>query len=133
MTVPVRGRREDGGSVPPITLIVATFRREVKTALFLALRAMPAVTIVATATSTGELISYCHAFRPNIAIVESGLPGRSLRAVLTELGSSNPGMRMLVIDENAEPDPGLKTMDIGIFTNLDQLLATFDEQGDDAL
>jgi DNA-binding NarL/FixJ family response regulator len=131
MTLPARDDRQGGRRAPSILLVLATHRREIKTALFLALKAIPAATIVATAASTAELISYCHAFRPDIAIVESGLPGRSLRAVLTELGSSNLGIRMLLIDESGEPNPDLRTMNIEVFTNLDQLLATLDEQGDD--
>ena len=44
-------------------LVVAVHSREVKTALFLALNG---ITIVATATSTAELVSYCRAFRPEV-------------------------------------------------------------------
>ena len=102
MTAPGWDRRGDAEGARSLHLVVATHTREVKTALFLALNALPAITIVATATSTAELASYCHAFRPDFAIVESGLPGRPLRDVLAELVASRPDSRILLIDEHAE-------------------------------
>lgn len=129
MTVPLweRGRHAEGA--PSLHLVVATYTREVKTALFLALNAMPTITIVAAATSTAELASYCHAFRPDFAIVESGLPGRPLDAVLTELATSNPDSRLLLIDEHAETTAELNLAEIQVFTDLEQLIATLPEQG----
>jgi DNA-binding NarL/FixJ family response regulator len=43
------------------------------------------------------LIGYCHAFRPDVAIVETGLPGKPLSDVLTEVESSMTPGRILVI------------------------------------
>lgn len=77
--------------------VVAVHSREVKTALFIALNAIPSVTIVATATTTSELIGYTHAFRPDALILESGLPGKPLSDVLAEVESSMSPERILVI------------------------------------
>lgn len=84
--------------------VVAVHSREVKTALFIALNAIPSVIIVATATTTSELIGYTHAFRPDALIVEFGLPGKALPDVLEEVESSMTPERILVIggDDAAE-------------------------------
>ncbi|MFV9672136.1 MAG: hypothetical protein ACNYZH_02825 [Acidimicrobiia bacterium] len=129
MTMPRWERDSEAEGAPSLHVVVATHTREVKTALFLALNAMPAITIVATATSTAELASYCHAFRPDFAIVESGLPGRRLDAVLAELAESNPDSRVLLIDEHPETTADLNLTAIQVFTDLDQLIATFPQQG----
>jgi hypothetical protein len=115
-----------------VHIIVATHTRELKTALFVALNAIPAVAIVATATSTAELASYCHAFRPDFAIVQSGLPGRSLGEVLTELTASNPESQLLLIDDQAQPTADPTMPEIEIFTDIDQLIATLPDRGADA-
>ncbi len=83
-----------------MNVVLALHSREVKTALYLALNATPDVTIVATATSTAELISYCHAFQPDVAIVETGLPGRPLPDVLGDFQQSETLRRILVIGED---------------------------------
>ena len=131
MTAPSWDRRGDAEGARSLHLVVATHTREVKTALFLALKAMPALAIVATATSTAELASYCHAFRPDFAIVESGLPGRPLRDVLAELVASRPDSRILLIDEHAELKTDLRLPEIDVFAALDQLIATFPKPGAD--
>ena len=83
-------------------VVVAVHGREVKTALFLALSSIPSIEIVATATSTAELTSYCQAFRPDAVVVESDLPGRPLPDVLRELNRSMKPRRVLVIEAAAE-------------------------------
>jgi hypothetical protein len=132
MTAPLwdRAGRVDGDR--SVHIIVATHTRELKTALFVALNAIPAIAIVATATSTAELASYCHAFRPDFAIVQSGLPGRSLGEVLTELTASNPESQLLLIDDQAQPTADPTMPEIEIFTDIDQLIATLPDQGADA-
>lgn len=77
--------------------VVAVHSREVKTAIFIALNAIPSVSIVATATSTSELIGYSHAFRPDVAIIEDGLSGKPLSDVLEEVERSMTNGRILVI------------------------------------
>jgi DNA-binding NarL/FixJ family response regulator len=104
-------------------VVVAVHGREVKTALFLALNSIPNIEIVATATSTAELISYCHAFHPGAVIVESDLPGRPLPDVLRELNQSTTPERVLIVDSAEEPEnldgiPGVETL-----RDLDDLLA----------
>jgi hypothetical protein len=131
MTAPSWDRRGDAEGARSLHLVVATHTREVKTALFLALNALPAVTIVAAATSTAELASYCHAFRPDFAIVESGLPGQPLSEVLTELKTSNPNSRFLFIADQAQPTADSKLPEIEVFNDLNQLIATLPEQGAD--
>lgn len=112
-------------------LVVATHSREIKTALFLALTAIPTITIVATATSTAELISYCHTFQPDATIVENGLPGRPLGSVLHELGAVIPELQILLIDEHAEVKDDYELIDVEVLTDLDQLISRFPEQGAD--
>ncbi len=131
MTAPLWGEGAHIDGASPLQVVVATHTREVKTALFLALKAIPSITIVATATSTAELASYCHAFRPDFVIVENGLPGRSLGEVLVELAASNPHSRILLIDEHAELGADLRLPEIEVFTDLDRLITTFPEQGAD--
>ncbi len=127
-TTPDRGIDADGASQH---VVVATHSREIKTALFLALNAIPAITIVATATSTSELISYCNTFRPHTAIVEGGLPGRPLELVLVELRASKPKIRLLLINEHAEVSADSALADIEVFTDIAQLIDNFPEQGAD--
>lgn len=83
-----------------MNVALAAHSREKKTALYLALHATPEVTIVATAASTAELVSYCQAFLPDVAIVETGLPGRPLPSVLGDLQQSETPRRILVIGED---------------------------------
>lgn len=104
-------------------LVVATHTRELKTALFLALTAIPAVSIVATAASTAELVSYCHTFQPKTTIVEDGLPGRPLTSVLYELGTAIPEMRILLIDEHADAENNFELIDVEIVTDPEQLMS----------
>jgi len=125
-----RGIDSDGA---PLHIVVATHSREIKTALFLALNAIPTITIVATATSTSELISYCNTFRPHTAIVESGLPGRPLELVLAEVRTSNPNIRLLLINENTKASAHSALADVEVFTDIAQLIDNFPEQGADSL
>lgn len=80
-----------------MNIVLAVHSREVKTALYLALSGMSDVAVVATATSTAELVSYCHSFLPDVAIVETGLPGRSLREVLDGFERSVAPRRVLIV------------------------------------
>lgn len=113
-------------------LVIATHTREIKTALFLALTAIPTITIVATASSTAELISYCHAFQPDTTIVENGLPGRPLTSVLYELGTAIPEMRTLLIDEHADVQDNFELINVEIVTDPDQLISTIHQRGAEA-
>ncbi len=124
-----------GGNIegaPLLQVILATHNREVQTALFHSLNAISTVTIVATGTSTAELVNYSHAFRPDIVIVEAGLPGLPLNEVLVELGTMRPLPRVLLIGEDAEmkTSPSLSTIDV--FTDLDLLIAAIPNKGADA-
>ena len=101
-------------------LVVAVHSREVKTALFLALDGLVSITIVATATSTAELVTYYRAFRPDVAVVESGLPGRPLDETLQQLAElKNPG-KIFVIDGGPEV---VQATNAEVFTNIDDLVA----------
>jgi len=107
----------------PLRLVVAVHGREVKTALFLALNGIQTLDIVATATSTAELVSYCRAFRPDVAIVESGLPGRPLDETLQQLEESGCVGRVLLIDADTPPDFILDLTDAEVFEDVDHLVA----------
>jgi chemotaxis response regulator CheB len=96
-------RRNDFmAEVAQMRVVVAVHSREVKTALFLALNAIPSIEIVATATSTAEVESYCRTFRPDIVIVESDLPGRPVSELLEEFEDSTTPRAALVIGDDAE-------------------------------
>jgi DNA-binding NarL/FixJ family response regulator len=101
-------------------LVVAVHGREVKTALFLALTGIEMITIVATATSTAELVSYCRAFRPDLAIVESGLPGKPLAETLGQLDEFMIGGTVFVIDGASEL---VQAANAEVFTDVDDLVA----------
>ena len=103
-----------------LRLVVAVHRREVKTALFLALNGLDEIDIVATATSTAELISYCRAFRPDVVIVDRGLPGRPFDETLAELESC--GGRILWIDTDSSSDPDT-------FDDVEHLVASLSMDG----
>lgn len=90
------------GEVAQTCVVVAVHSREVKTALFLALNAIPSIEIVATATSTAEVDSYCRAFRPDLVIVESDLPGRPVSELLEGFENSSTPREALVIGDDAE-------------------------------
>ena len=87
-----------------MNVVVAVHGREVKTALFLALNSIPSIEIVATATSTAELTSYCQTFQPDAVIVERGVPGRPLTDVLRELDQSMMPRRVLVVETAEESE-----------------------------
>lgn len=110
-------------------LVVAVHGREVKTALFLALAGVDAITIVATATSTAELVSYCRAFRPDIAVVESGLPGRPLDETLAQLGDWMKSGRILVIDGRGAIELVGKVPNAEVFEDIEHLVAALPESG----
>ena len=87
-----------------MNIVLAAHSREVKTSLYLALNTVSNITIVATAASTAEFVSYCHSFLPDVAIVETGLPGRPLPEVLTELEQSATPRRILIIGGDEATD-----------------------------
>jgi DNA-binding NarL/FixJ family response regulator len=105
-------------------LVIAVHSREVKTALFLALNGIDSITIVATATSTAELVSYWRAFRPDVAIVENGLPGRSLGEAFSQLDDAKWGGRILIIDPDSTIDLELDLSEGEAFGDVEHLVAS---------
>jgi DNA-binding NarL/FixJ family response regulator len=81
----------------PAEVVVATHSREVRAALFIALNTIPSITIAATAASSSELTNYCHAFHPDIAIVEAGLPGSPLSEFLLDFEHLDAPARILIV------------------------------------
>ena len=132
MSTQASDRGGDIDGMPLLQVILATHSREGQTALFHSLNAISTVTIVATGTSTAELVNYSQAFLPDIVIVEAGLPGLPLSEVLTELRTMRPPPRVLLIGEDArlEASPNLATIEV--FTDLDLLMAGFPDKGADA-
>jgi len=108
-------------------LVVAVHSREVKTALFLALNGLDTVTIVATATSTAELVSYCRAFRPDVVVVERGLPGRPLIEAIPKLGESMRKGRVLLIDGDEALDLARSVSYVEVFGDIADLVAALPE------
>lgn len=87
-----------------MNIVLAAHSREVKTALYLALTGMSSVTVAATAASTAELVTYCHAFLPDVVIVETGIPGQPLSKVLSDLEQSAAPRRILIIGGDEASD-----------------------------
>jgi len=104
-------------------LVVAVHSREVKTALFLALSGIEALEIVATATSTAELVSYCRAFRPDVAVVESDLPGRPMDETLKNLDDANCSKQIFLIESPDSPDVAIDLTSAELFRDVDQMVA----------
>ncbi len=129
MTATIQNRDRAGSRSTHV--VIATHSREIKTALFLALNAIETITIVATAASTAELISYCQSLRPDTAIIETGLPGGPLGIVLHQLGASIPELRILLIDEQNNVNDDYELTRIEVFTDLSQLMSEFPKQGAD--
>ena len=115
----------------PARIVIAVHTKEVRTGLFLALNGHPSISIVATATTTAELVSYCRAFEPDAAIVETHLPGRTMHEALREATNASPDSRFLLIDDNTAVQPEVRPPQIEVFSGLDQLVATFPSQGAD--
>ena len=112
-------------------LVVAVHTREVKAALFLALNGLDVVNIVATATSTAELRSYCRTFEPDVVIFERGLPGRPTAETLTDLRKSLPDCRIQMIDESGGGKNEQGVPEVEVFNDLDHLIAGYPESGAD--
>lgn len=79
-------------------IVLATHSRELKMSLFLALNTLADVSIVATASATAELLSYGKALRPDVVIIETGLPGRDLDDAVERLETYIGPGRILLID-----------------------------------
>lgn len=107
-------------------VVVAIHSREVKTGLFHALNGLDTVTIVATATSTAELESYCRSFRPDVIIVERGLPGRPLADTLNRLDECTG--RKLVIDPEGAAEVTLDLTGSEAFEDVERLIAAIPEE-----
>ena len=103
-------------------VVVAVHSRDVKAALFLALEGARTVDIVATATTTAELVSFCRSFRPDIVIVESSLPGRPLATVLGDV-ADDVG-RTLVIDPEGRATTDLEQGDAELFLDVDHMVGS---------
>lgn len=114
----------------PVRLLIAVHTREVKAGLFLSLNGHPSATIVATATTTAELVSYCRSFEPDVAIVEDRLPGRPMYETLLEAQDASPKSRFLLIEGTDLPTE-LRPPRVDIFTDLDQLVSAIPDQGAD--
>lgn len=82
---------------------------------------------MATATSTAELISYCRTFLPDVAIVESGLPGRPLADVLHQLGDAATPARIFVIGEDGASELARDVGGAEVLRDVDHLVATLPE------
>jgi hypothetical protein len=132
MTAQAPNSDDNTERAPRIHVVLATHHREVQTALFHSLNTISTVAIVATGTSTAELVNYSHAFLPDIVIVETGLPGQPLSDVLVELGTLQPMPRVLLIGENTDLKPNSSLPSVDVFADLDLLIAAIPEEGADA-
>ena len=85
------------------------------------------ITIVATATLTAELVGYCRAFRPDVAIVESGLPCRPLGETLPRLSDSMGAGRILLVDCHGAIDIVNEMPNAEVFKDIDHLVSALTE------
>ena len=118
----------DGSSV---RVVVAVHSREVKASLFLALNGLDAVVIVGVASSTAELVSYCRALAPNVALIEGGLSRKPLTEVFEKLREVAPECRAMVIEGLHDHDVVGASPDVDVFRDVDQLMTVFPEAGSD--
>ena len=102
--------------------ILATHTREIRSSLFLALNAMDHANIVATANSTGELINYCRALRPDIVVIEDLLPGSSLSEVVDEIRGLVEEAQILIVDGADSKAVAAKVPNVWEFTDIDVLV-----------
>lgn len=110
-----------------VRVVVAVHSREVKTSLFLALNGLDDVTIVATANSTAELVSYTRALTPTFALVETGLPGRPLGEVIEKLHEDAPECRVMVVEGSGDGAALRASSDVEVFRDVDQLVTVLPE------
>lgn len=106
-------------------LVLATHTRETKTSLFLALGALDDVSIVATANSTGEMITYCGTHRPDVVIIEGGLPGHSLDVALEKLDEWMTDGRILIVDGVEAKEQAAQRSHVAQFDSLAVLVDAF--------
>lgn len=110
-----------------VIVVIATHSREVRTALFIALNAVPSITIAATAASSSELTSYCHAFHPDIAIVESDLPGSPLSKFLSAFEDLDAPARILVVGGDDTTVLASRSTKVEALRDVDHLLQVIAE------
>ena len=115
----------------PARVVVAVHSREVKTSLFLALNGVDEVSIVATANSTAELVSYGRALTPTFALVETGLPGRPLDEALAQLSEEAPECRVLLVKGPDHEGGSSASSPVEVFHDIEQLVSPSPETGSD--
>ena len=103
-------------------IVLASHSRELRMSLFLALDALEDASIVATASSTAELISYCKVLRPDVVIIESGLPGRGLDATIDQLTTYMGQGRILIVDGEDAREAARNHANVEEFVDLSHLL-----------
>lgn len=103
-------------------IVLATHTRELKMSLFLALDTLDSASIVATANSTAELLSYGKALRPDVVIVESGLPGRSLDEIADQLEAYVGRGRVLMVDSTDADEVAKNHTTVEEFADLSRLV-----------
>jgi len=113
-------------------LVVAVHSREMKTALFLALSGVEVIEIVATANTTAELVTFWRAFRPDVAIVESGLPGWALDETINKLGERTEDGRIFLIDGGEALDLARARPAVEVFKDIDSLIAALPRPTEEA-
>lgn len=110
-----------------VRVVVAVHSREVKTSLFLALNGLDGVTIVATANSTAELVSYTRALTPTFVLVETDLPGRPIGEVVDKLHEDSPECRVMFVEGAGDGAALGASSDVEVFRDVDQLVAVLPE------
>lgn len=89
-------------------VLVAVSTRELKTAIFLALRSEPKIKVVAAAANTPELLTYARSFQPDVVILELELKGGLMVDVLEKLCKISPDSKVLLISKPSSYDQTLE-------------------------
>lgn len=108
-----------------LCILLAVYTRELKTAFFVALSSQPSVHLVASATNTGELLSYSRTFRPDVIALEWEMPGRPMADILSALTRVCPSAEVLII---SRPSSRQQIRDlaphVSVFEDPEELITT---------
>lgn len=99
-------------SSPRIRVVLGIHGLEVREAAFVALAGDERIELVGTSATAGELATNCRALRPEVAVVQEGLSGRTLPELVA--AAALPEGRVLVIPrpDNPTSPPGDVTIDL---------------------
>jgi DNA-binding NarL/FixJ family response regulator len=112
-----------------VQLLLGVHSREIRTALFLALKGVGSVSIVGTATTTAELVSLARALRPEVVVIEGQLPGEPLVDAIAHVTTSAPGCRIMLIETMSDDIAERSDGTVEVFSDIDELVTAVPGHG----